>query len=155
MVGNFTVNIGNSISCTVSNAALNISFGTSLSTNKNYNASQNYGYRSEGTAYNITNDIISTNSINVTIKGSHFVSGSHVLDISNVSWASNESVPNGTNLLYPGFANLTTNFDTDHPVITLASPGNTTWYRLWVHIPTSQDAGSYGGNYTLQCEGNF
>ncbi|MBI5391836.1 hypothetical protein HZB00_02420 [Candidatus Woesearchaeota archaeon] len=152
-VGNFTVNVVSTVSCTVSTDGMNVSFGSNLEDGEVYNATKNYNYRTVGTSYNITNDQTSTTTMNVSIKGIDFISDSLVLKIGNLSWASNDTSPNGTNLLFPGMANLSTSYSSLNLASDL-SAGSTAWYRFWIRIPDNQPGGSYQGNYTLLCQAN-
>lgn len=150
-VGNITVNIISAVACTVSSNAQSISFGTDLDAGAAYNASQNYAGTDTSTSYNITNDATSTTTVNISIKGSDFISGSNRVGVGNISWTSNTTIGNGSNLNYPGIANISTSFDTTNRIALDEPIDSTVWYRLWLNIPSTTAAGTYTGNYTLRC----
>src|SRR3989344_5356293 len=175
------------ISCIWSDAALNISFGEGLSQSLSqgviYNASKNFeGYiggsnQNVGinwTHYNVTADSTNTAPVNITIKGDHLLSGSNVLGITNITWMTNETNGNATDVSgelwnftylgknvkdsnFEGF-NLTLIKDGD-PKLAVRNrnfsnqltAGSSMWYRFWLHVPTAQIQGSYVGNYTMEC----
>ena len=190
-VGNLTANVVTAVACTWSNAALNVSFGEgiaqSLSQGSIYNASKNYeGYIGAGaqnaginwTLYNVTADVTNTDSINISIKGSHLLIGINTLGISNVTWMTNETNGNATdaagnthNFTYLGSFNSTigpgqnfegfnlTLINDGDPKLALRNrnfsnqlaAGSTVWFRFWLHVPRGQIGGRYVGNYTQTC----
>ena len=190
-VGNLTANVVTAVACTWSNSALNVSFGNGLSQQLSqgsmYNASKNFeGYIGGGaqnagvnwTHYNVTADITNTDSINITIIGSHLLIGINTLGIGNITWMTNESNGNGTdaagnihNFTYLGSFNSTVgpglNFEgfnltlinDGDPKLALRNrnfsnqltAGSTVWFRFWLHVPKGQIGGKYVGNYTQTC----
>lgn len=152
-LGNLTVGVQTYIACTWSSSTLNVSFGTSLDPGSTgVNASQNYimdGSPNNGTGYNVTVDVLSTAAADMTITGDDLIYSGNVLGIGNVSYASNSTDFNGTNMIYSGSTNIT---GSPVDIITNEAVGSTAWYRLWIDLPAGVVAGNYVGNYTIQCE---
>lgn len=149
--GNFTANVISAVACTFSTDALNVSFGDRITSNSNYNATKNFFDGRNHTLYNVTADSTNTVDTNISIKGNHFVSGSGTFGIGNISWTSNTSQANGTNMLYPGTANISTSYDTTNLIAISLTAGSTVWYRMWLRLPSGTQEGQYKGNYTLRC----
>ncbi len=150
-VGNLTVNVVSAVAFTMSDAAQNMSFGTSLDPGRADNASQNVVGLDNVSFYNITNDATSTTPANISIRGSDFISGANRVGIGNVSWASNTTVGNASNMVYPGTA-ISTNFDTTNRIAAELPIGSTVWYRMWLAIPSTTGAGTFTGNFTIRVE---
>jgi hypothetical protein len=152
-LGNLSAGVATFISCSWSNSALTVSFGSSINPGSNYtNASANYNNVGAGTHYNVTVDSLSNVIVNISMRGEDFISGSNKIAIGNVTWASNTTDVNGTNMVstgnitaLSGAFNLTTYVAFNEPI------GSTAWYRFWINIPATALAGSYLGNYTQQC----
>ena len=152
-IGNLSAGISTFISCTWSNAALDVSFGTTINPGVNdINATQNYNQIGNGTAYNVTVDVLSNVNVDLLIKGENLVSGVNVIGIGNVSWMSNTSNANGTNMIPGNSVSLNTSYNTINKVASNRPVGSSTWYRFWFDIPQSQVAGAYNGNYSQQCQ---
>jgi hypothetical protein len=154
-VGNLSLDITTYIACTWSDAALNVSFGTNLNPGRNdYNGTKNYDQPGNGTAYNVTIDPLGNKQVNISVKGDHLISGINKIYIGNVTWFSNTTASNGTNMIPVGSKVMLTSYDknTTNWVATNLDITNTTWYRFWIDLPAAQIAGSYLGNYTMLCE---
>jgi len=161
-LGNMTAIITTLVSCTWSDQALNISFGSNLNPGTNdYNGSRNYAETiltgnptGNWTSYNITVDTFSNKQANITIKGDHFRAGTNVIYISNATWFSNTTMGNGTNMIPTSSNLLYTDYDKNTTkYVAVSEPiGSSVWYRFWLDIPGQQLAGTYVGNYTMQCE---
>ncbi|MBS3125502.1 hypothetical protein J4211_04620 [Candidatus Woesearchaeota archaeon] len=150
-VANFTVGVDTFLACVWSSSSLNISFGTDLSPGVAfYNASDNYGV-GNATGYNVTVDQISNINVNVTVKGEPLISGTNSIGIGNVTWQSNVSDANGSNLVQGGSIPLTSSFNVVNPVASALAPAGVVHFRVWMSVPGGQVAGSYAGNYTMQC----
>jgi len=163
--GNLSVNVTTAISCTWSNAALDVYFGEDLipgvsagvNGTRNHNFTNNLSWVPEellGTDYNVTNHASSTATINVSIKGDHlwdtgFVS---MIVISNISWASNWTIVNASSMIYANGNPLETWYNNDTRLAENLSISNSSWYRFWLDVPASTPAGIYTGNYTVLCE---
>jgi len=182
-----TISNPSAIACTWSNAALNVSFGNGLSQSLSqgvvYNASKNFeGYIGSSSQnaginwslYNVTADNTNTADVNISIMGSHLLSGINTLGIGNITWMSNESNGNGTdasgvirNFTYLGSSaagqnfegfNLTLINDGDTKLALRnrnfsnnLAPDSTSWFRFWLHVPRNTVGAKYIGNYTMEC----
>ncbi len=153
-VGNFTGTVSTTVSCVWSTPALSVSFGTSLTPgNNDTNATQNYlgGVPVGATYYNVSVDALSNTNANITIRGEDFISGANKIAIANVTWISNVSVANSTDMSPANSRLLTGSFNTTNPVgFNIAQP-NTVWFRFFMDVPPGAIAGAYTGNYTMQC----
>ncbi len=153
-IGNLSAGVATYLSCVWSDAALSVSFGSNLNPGTlDINATGNYNvtYPGNGTMYNITVDTISNVAANITIKGENFVSGSNVIGVTNITWASNTTAMNGSNFAGSNGIVLNTSFN-DNTKLAIAEPvGSTVWFRFWLDVPNATTAGSYTGNYTQQC----
>jgi hypothetical protein len=154
-VGNLSANIATYISCTWSNDALAISFGSNLNPGTyDINATQNFNLTTfNNTFYNVTVDTFSNVAANITVKGENLVSGGNVIGVTNITWASNGTNANGTNMISSNGIVLNTTFNIGNAVGVARGVGSTTHFRFWVDIPNGTVAGSYTGNYTMQCSG--
>ncbi|MBI5391905.1 hypothetical protein HZB00_02795 [Candidatus Woesearchaeota archaeon] len=167
----FTVGEGSTLSCSWSDAVLNITFGTPGSTitqGNTLNASRNYNYSTDGVGsasngsdYNVTAAATNTVKVNITLRGEHLYEtvGGNILNIGNISWGSNTTTANSTggtaldNMTYPGNPlNLTGQTNPSHRVAVTEPAGSSVWFRFWLNTPASQPAGLYRGNYTMTCE---
>lgn len=152
-IGNLSASVSTFISCTWSNQALQISFGNSLTPGINdINATQNYGGVGNGTLYNVTVDTLSNVNANITIKGTDLTFGINIIGVSNVSWISNTTMSNASNMIASNSIELTSSFNTVNQIASNEPIGSTVWYRFWLDVPTGQIAGTYTGNYTQQCQ---
>lgn len=152
-VGDFTAGVQTSISCTWSNAALTVSYGTSLDPgSSDINATGNYNTTGSGTDYNVTNDILSNDEVNITVKGESFTSGANTIKVGNTTWASNSTSDAGANMLPGSSIELTTTYNTANETATNLAIGSIAYYRFWLDIPSNQVAGTYSGNYTMLCQ---
>ncbi len=153
-VGNFSASVATYLACTWSNSALSVGFGSNLNPGDvDINATGNYNatYSGNWTMYNVTIDSISNVVANITIKGENFVAGSSVIGITNISWASNTTSGNGTNLAPGSAIVLNSSFNDQDKVASGEAVGSTVWFRFWFDVPNGTTAGSYTGNYTQQC----
>ena len=150
-LSNLTANIVSAIACTFSNDALNVSFGDAITAGSNYNASKNFVDLHTNTWYNITIDITSSSNLNVSIKGTNFISGSNSVGIGNVSWSSNTTSSNGSNMVFPGNANISNSYDVNNLIASDAVSGSVAYYRMWLRLPSGTSGGQYSGTYTLRC----
>lgn len=152
-VGNLSASVATYISCTWSNDALSISFGSNLNPGTyDINATQNFNASTfNNTFYNVTVDTFSNVAANITVKGENLVSGSNIIGVTNISWASNGTSANGSNMISGNGIVLNTTFNVGNPVGTARAVASTTHFRFWVDIPNGTVAGSYTGNYTMQC----
>ncbi len=153
-LGNLTVAVQTSIACTWSDSTLNVSFGSSLDPGTvGGNATGNYNMSppnpTNGTMYNVTVDVLSTSAADITITGEDLVYSGNILKIGNVSYAVNSTNFTSIYMNYSESINITTSAV---DMIVNEAVGSTAWYRLWIDIPAGVVAGSYIGNYTLQCE---
>src|SRR3989338_8817181 len=149
--GNFTANVISAVACTFSSHALNITFGDDIDPGKAYNATRNFVDNLNHSWHNITIDSTSTVNANLSLKGNDFISGGNVIGIGNVSWGSNTTHQNGTNMVYPGTANISTSYDATNLIDSNEEPGSPVWHRMWLNIPSGTTAGQYKGNYTIRC----
>lgn len=150
-IGNLTASVDTYISCTWSNAALQVGFGTGLAQGSAINATGNNISTGDGTMYNVSVDTLTNVNVNVTIRGNNLTSGSNVIEVSNVTWASNITDNNGTNMIVGNGIPLAESYDTANPLISNAAANSVVYYRFWLNVPTSQVAGAYVGNYTQLC----
>ena len=150
-LSNLTANIVTAVACTFSNDALNVSFGDAITAGSNYNATKNFVDLSNNTWYNITVDITSSNNVNISIKGTNFMSGNNIVGIGNVSWSSNTTSPNGSNMLFTGTPQIRTSYDVNNLISAGEPSESTVWYRLWLGLPVGTSGGQYSGTYTLRC----
>lgn len=153
-VGNLTASVATYISCTWSDAALSVSFGSDLTPGTNdVNATGSYALAnpSNGTQYNVTVDTLSNVNANMTVKGADLVSGANLIGIGNVTWSSNTTSANATQMNAGAGYSLQTTYDTTNKVASNEPIGSSVWYRFWLDIPTGTIAGAYVGNYTMQC----
>ena len=130
---------------------MNVSFGDAITSGSNYNASKNFMDLYGNTWYNITIDITSSSNVNVSIKGTDFVSGSNSVGVGNVSWSSNITSPNGTNMIFPGEANISILYNLNNLIASNAQSGSVAYYRIWLRLPSLTSGGQYSGTYTLRC----
>jgi len=153
-VGNFTGTVSTTVACVWSTPALIVSFGTTLTPgNNDTNATQNYvgGVPRNATFYNVSVDALSNTNVNITIRGEDFISGANKIAIPNVTWISNVSLANATDMSPTNSRLLTGSFNTIDPVgFNIAQP-NTVWFRFYMDVPSGAIAGAYTGNYTMQC----
>jgi len=148
-LGNLSVGVQTYMACTWSVNTLNVSFGTSLSPGQNdTNATGNYDQAGNGTAYNVTVDLLSTSNADITITGNNLTDGANIINIENVTWQSNTTAANGTNMVPDGSTSINVS---EVDIITNEPTNSTVWYRLWIDIPNNTVAGTYEGNYTLKC----
>lgn len=149
-LGNLSVGVQTYMVCVWSSVTLNVSFGTSLNPGQNdTNATANYNQVGDGTGYNVTVDILSTSNADISITGNNLTDGANIINIQNVTWQSNSTAANGTNMVPAG----STSVNSSEVDISFNEPTNSTvWYRLWLDIPDNTVAGNYVGNYTLKCE---
>ena len=89
--------------------------------------------------------------MNITISGTNLKYGVNTLGIGNVTWASNKSFGNGSNMNYSNGRELFLTTDLVQSVGQSVGPGNSTFFRFWVDIPSGQIAGNYNGSYTMTC----
>jgi len=158
-VGNLSATVATYIACTWSNAALNVTFNGTLNPgDTDKNASRNFyevfALDSNGprhTSYNVTIDTLSNVAGNITIKGLDLISGSNAIGIGNVTWISNSTIGNATNMIPSNSIALATDYDTTNKVGSSVAVGSSVHYRFWIDIPSAQVAGNYIGNYTMQC----
>lgn len=151
-VGNLSAVVSTYLSCTWSNAALDVSFGSGLSPGANdIAATQNAAGGGGETFYNVTVDTLSNVIANISIKGADLDSGSSLINVQNVSWASNTTAANGANMIAGNSIVLTTSYNTANPVAVNEPIGSSVWYRFWLDVPSTTIAGLYRGNYTMQC----
>ena len=149
-VGNLSTTITSYVSCSASDAALNVSFG-STSPGDIVNATLNYyGTMWNYTSYNVTNDAISNVPINITIKGADLLSGANLIGVTNVSWI-NGSIGNATGMQYANKIVLTTTDNAQYKVAAFLPRTNSSYIRFWISIPSGQSTGTYSGNYTMTC----
>jgi len=153
-VGNISAGIATFLSCSWSNDALNISFGSNLNPGTNdTNATGNYlDATTTGTAYNVTVDTLSNTQANISMKGENLTSGANKIGLMNVSWASNTTISNSSNMAPTLSTRLNNSFDTANWLAANEAIGSTVHYRFWLDIPNGTVAGSYVGNYTQQCQ---
>lgn len=152
-VGNLSAGVGTFISCTWSNEALAVSFGTSLNPGtNNINATNNYNGTNVHTLYNVTVDTLSNVNVNITMKGNHLISGANTIGVTNVTWHSNTTSPNSTDMIESNSIVLTDAYNTANPIAGNEAIGSTVWFRLWLDVPSGQIAGTYTGNFTQQCQ---
>jgi hypothetical protein len=150
--GNFTANVVTGLACTFSDDALNVSFGDNVTLGASHNATKNFVDNHNYTNYNITADSSNSGNANITIKGSNFVTSGSTLGVGNVSWASNITDSNGTNMVFPGTAEIITDsYDTTNLIAENIGADTTASYRMWLTVPSSLTAGQYKGNYSLRC----
>lgn len=151
-VGNLSASIQTYVACTWSDESMNIGFGTNLDPGTdNINATKNYNLTEDRTAYNVTVSTITNVNVNITIKGANLISGANTIAVGNVSWASNSSDSNGTNMIPGSSVALQTDFDSGNKVGAGLIKGQTTHFRFWLDVPAAQVAGDYVGNFTQQC----
>lgn len=153
-VGNLSAGVATYLSCTWSDPSLAISFGSNLNPGTAaINASLNYNSTLPGniSQYNVTVDTLSNVQANITIRGDHLLSGANIIGITNVTWASNITAPNGTNMISPNGVILTGSYNTATPVGANRPVASQTFFRMWLSIPNGAVAGTYVGNYTMQC----
>jgi hypothetical protein len=153
-VGNLSAGVATYLSCTWSNDALQISFGSNLNPGTfDINATQNYNVTAPNniTFYNVTVDTFSNVAANITVKGENLVSGANTIGVTNLTWASNATAANGTNMVPGNSIVLNTSYNLATPVGANRPTGSTTHYRFWLDIPNGTVSGSYTGNYTMQC----
>src|SRR3989338_7644886 len=94
--GNFSATISTYVACTWSNAALDVSFGTSLDpSSTDINGTGNYEFTSgpttNGTMYNLTVDTLTNVPVNVQMLGSDLTSGSNTITVGNITWSSSST----------------------------------------------------------------
>lgn len=150
-VGNLTASVNTYVSCTWSNDALQVGFGTGLAQGVAINATGNNLSTGDGTMYNVSVDTLTNVNVNVTIRGNNLTSGSNVIEVSNVTWAGNITDNNGINMIIGNGIALTGSYDTANPLISNAAADSVVHYRFWLNVPASQIAGAYVGNYTQLC----
>lgn len=150
-LGNLSAGVQTFISCTWSDDALDVDFGSGLDQGSTINATGNNASSGAGTSYNVTVDTLTNVDVNVTLQGSDMVSGANTIGIGNVTWVSNITDNNGDNLVFTNGVAMTTSYDTANPVMSDSASGTTAHYRVYLTVPASQIAGSYTGNYTQQC----
>jgi len=73
------------------------------------------------------------------------------IDVSNMSWKSNITASNGTDMIYTNKIKMTATYDLANPVASNLPPYNISWYRQWLATRSNQGGGSYNGTYTQQC----
>ncbi len=123
------------ISITISDALTNIQFNSSLSPGTTNNAALN----NSDNAYNITCNYEPGNC-NISIKGNdNIVTGPNTIGIGNVSWNKKNDPTDEKN--------LTTSYNIINA--TLSHLLSQLIY-FWIDIPTSQVAGDYKSNFTIQ-----
>ncbi len=157
-VGNLTVSIATYVSCAWSDAALNVSFGQSLDPGSQHNATLNYNTTGGlGTAYNVTDSLLSNVAVDVKVQGSNLTSGTNKIAVGNITWDSTNLL-NTTNLTSTDISMNITNatklqnsYDTSNLVVDALAIGSTAHYRFWLTIPNGTVAATYTGNYSMQC----
>jgi hypothetical protein len=151
-VGNLSASIQTYVACTWSDEAMNISFGTNLDPGTNdINATKNFNDSEAVSLYNVTVSTLSNVNVDVTIKGADLESGANVIDVANVTWQSNNTSPNGTNMIASGSHPLGTTYDVVNKLADGLGEGNTAHFGLWLDVPDGQISGNYIGNFTQQC----
>lgn len=149
-LGNLSASVQTYVACTWSTATLAVDFGSLLNPGENdINATDNNA-TSPGTGYNVTSSALSTSDVNVTILGNDLVDGSNTIAVGNITWAANETDSDGSNLV-PGSSTSITGSAVN--VAADLTPDSTVYYRFWMDIPASSVAGTYEGNYTIECTG--
>jgi hypothetical protein len=151
-LGNLSAGVQTFVTCTWSDSALDVSFGSNLNPgDSDLNATQNYILENggeNGTGYNVSVGDLTTANVNITILGSDLVDGSNLIGIGNVTWASNETANNGTNMI-PGSSTSVTGSAVN--IASNVAPSSSVHYRFWLDIPSGIVQGSYEGNYTVEC----
>ncbi len=166
--------VATAISCIWGNESVNVKFGATDPGKNGINATMNSGnnesgdsvapFRENGTFYNITNDPLATNAVNISIVGSGFLSGTNRIEIKNITWRSNSST-SGTDSNWSNDENNNTAIRMNETITTDGTDqtpdpedlllnltvGTTGWYKFWINVPDSQIAGTYTGNYTTVC----
>jgi hypothetical protein len=150
-LGNLTAGVDTYISCTWSNDALDVSFGTGLSQGATLDAVGNNLSVGLGTLYNTTVDDLTNVDIELNIRGTDMISGANIIGVSNVTWASDPDSNNAAGMIVGNSIPLTTSYDTVNPVMSGVTRGAVAHYRFWLSVPGNQIAGAYVGNYTQQC----
>jgi len=149
-VFNFTVLT--SVVCSLSNSE--IDFGL-INPGDIVNASLNYAGTGNGTKYNITTT--SNIDVNITHKGENLTCqsptcGDDIVPVQNISWQSNITSANGTNMKYINGIDLQPDYDTTNPIATDFPPSSTVHLRYWLRTRYNQGGGNYNGTYTIKCE---
>jgi hypothetical protein len=153
-IGNFSANVATYLACTWSDPALSITFGSNLNPGDldiNATGNQNVTYVGNYSMYNVTVSTISNVQANITMLGADFVSGSNLIGVNNITWASNSTQGNATNLVPSSSTQLNISYNQQQKVAVAESIGSTVWYRFWLDIPNGSIAGSYTSNYTQLC----
>lgn len=153
-VGNFTTTVQTSISCTASDKALNVSFGSTNPGDVVNGTLNYYGFPPDCTNctwYNVTNDVLSNLAINITIMGARLQSDANIIAIGNVTWRSNSTSGNASSMAYASGIKITSTDNEANKVAESLDVGSTTHLRFWLSVPSGAVAGSYTGNYTLTC----
>jgi parallel beta-helix repeat protein len=130
------------------------SFGSTVIPGTAVNGTLNFADANNGTMYNISN----TGNVNenITQLGTNMTcisggcSGDYI-DVSNMSWKSNITASNGTDMIYTNKIKMTATYDLANPVASNLPPYNISWYRQWLATRSNQGGGSYNGTYTQQC----
>lgn len=146
--GNLSVGVQTAMACTWSAATLNVSFGSALDPGTVANASANYFSEDNSSGYNVTVSTLSTHTANVTITGKDLYSGANFINVSNVTWRSNSTALNGSDMVYANSRPL--NASAYNVFSGLAIGGNGS-FRFWLNISSNVIAGTYVGNYTMTC----
>ena len=147
-VGNLSASVQTYVACTWSDSSLDVDFGSLLNPGTDdINATDNY-ILSPGTGYNVTVDPLTTSDVNITISGEDLIDGSNFIGIGNITYA--YGVTNNDAGMVP--SNSTSITGSSAVMAPSVASGSDIHYRFWLDIPSSTVAGSYVGNYTIQCE---
>jgi hypothetical protein len=148
----FSFNVTKKIECVLGQSLT--SFGSTVIPGTAVNGTLNYADANNGTMYNISN----TGNVNenITQWGTNMTclsggcSGDYI-DVGNMSWKSNVTASNGTNMIYANKIKMTATEDLANPIATNLAPTSAAWYRQWLATRSNQGGGSYNGTYTQQC----
>ena len=152
----FQFNVTTSVACDIS--VLNISFGSNVNpfVALNYNATANYVGFGNGTLYNITSSSnvpvnITHRATNMSCTAGECTTSSDYISAENISWTSNATIANGSNLLYANRIAMQGAFDNANNIASNMSSTSTAWLRFWLAIRGDQGGGNYTGTYTARC----
>ncbi len=152
-VGNLSVSVATYVACTWTDDSLTVSFGTNLDPSTVVNATKNYNITTNnGTNYFVNNSMLSNVQVNISIRGTDLTSGANVLGVGNITWKSNITISNSTQMIPANDIDLTAAYDTANHIASFLPRGSAAYFRLWLAVPASQTAGSYNGTYTQLCE---
>jgi hypothetical protein len=148
-VGNLSASVQTYIACTWSNSALAVDFGPSLNPGENDIEATENDALVNGTGYNVTVDPLTTSNVNISISGNDLVDGGNSIGIGNITFDSSTADADDAGMVAAGSTPVTTSAQI---VQSDVASGTTAYYRFWLDVPTGTVAGSYEGNYTIQCE---